>query len=110
MKRWVLALNAGSSSLKFGLFDGTSSTRVFYGGIDRIGSGEAAVTLRKIASGQTERAKIAAPNHAAGLNYLLERIAEATGPAGFCAAGHRIVHGGERYADENVTNRWNFGH
>jgi acetate kinase len=95
---FVLALNAGSSSLKFGLFRlDTSPTRILSGVIDRIGSREAAVTLRKIESGQTEEMKISAPNQASGLNYLLERIEELTGPAGIRAAGHRIVHGGAHY-------------
>ncbi len=42
-----LVLNAGSSSLKFALFDGGSPlVRIFSGVIDRIGSPEATFTLK----------------------------------------------------------------
>ena len=100
---FVLALNAGSSSLKFALFGvGAAPVCVLSGAIDRIGLPEATFSLRAIGSRQTERAGICAPNHASGLDYLLKRLAETTGAAGFRAVGHRVVHGGPRYAEPQV--------
>ena len=100
----VLTLNAGSSSLKFALFDGGATpVRVLSGGIDRIGLPEATFTLRKVESQQTEYAGISAPNHVSCLDYLLKRLAEATGAACFRAVGHRVVHGGPRYAEPQVV-------
>ena len=96
----VLALNAGSSSLKFALFDGGSPlVRILSGAIDRIGSPEATFTLKGIEGQQTEGAGISVPNHVGGLEYLLKRLAGTTGDAGFGAVGHRVVHGGPRYRD-----------
>jgi len=70
----VLALNAGSSSLKFALFDDNSPpVRILSGTIDRIGSPKATFTLDHTALQQPERADIAAPNHVSGLNYLRSR-------------------------------------
>jgi acetate kinase len=64
----ILALNCGSSSLKYALFDG--ETVVKRDIIDRIGSGGSA-------------------DHAAAVEDVLDRLAVAPS-----AVGHRIVHGG----------------
>ncbi len=97
-KGFVLALNAGSSSLKFALFDGHSPpVRVLFGSIDRIGSANATFTLKQMAGKEVERAEIRALDHVRGLNYLLERLSETVVAAGFAAVGHRVVHGGPRY-------------
>lgn len=101
---FVLALNAGSSSLKFALFDGdTDPIRILSGAIDRIGLPKATFTLRKVESQLTERAEVSAPNHVSCLEYLLTRLAETTGTVGFRALGHRVVHGGERYTQPQLV-------
>jgi acetate kinase len=78
----VLAINAGSSSLKFALF----------------GPGE---PPRRLLSGQLER--IGAPggpaDHASCVEPLLQQVTKAAEPIG--AIGHRIVHGGPRYVDSS---------
>ncbi len=100
----VLSLNAGSSSLKFALFGrGAAPVSVLSGSIDRIGSPDATFTLRKTASPETGREKIPAPDHASCLDFLLERIAKSIGMAGFNAVGHRVVHGGPRYAQPEIV-------
>jgi acetate kinase len=99
-KKFVLVLNAGSSSLKFALFDTTSSlARILSGTIDRIGSRESTFTLKGIEGRPQESAKISAPTHASVLNDLFRRIAEITGAGGFAVVGHRVVHGGPRYQE-----------
>ena len=101
---FVLALNAGSSSLKFALIGGgTVPVRILSGAVDRIGLPEATFSLRKIESQQTEHARVSAPNHASCLDYLLKRLAETTGAAGFRALGHRVVHGGGRYTQPQLV-------
>ncbi len=101
---FVLALNAGSSSLKFALFDGgTAPVRILSGTIDRIGLPKATFTLRKLEGQQTERAEVSAPNHVSCLDYLLARLAETTGAVGFRAIGHRVVHGGQRYTKPQLV-------
>ena len=99
-EKFVVALNAGSSSLRFALFDVISEpVRILSGAIDRIGSAKATFTLERAAGQQAERGGIAAPDHVSGLDYLLKRLSETAGPAGFAAVGHRLVHGGPRYRD-----------
>jgi len=105
-EKLLLVLNAGSSSLKFALFDGGSPlVRIFSGVIDRIGSPEATFTLKGNEGQQMERKGISAPNHVKGLDYLLKRLAETTGAAGFSAVGHRVVHGGPHYRDPQKVDR-----
>lgn len=97
---FVLALNAGSSSLKFALFDGNSPPiQILSGAIDRIGSPKATFALKQIAGQQAERVDIQAPDHVSGLHYLLRRLSQAAAPDGFAAVGHRVVHGGPHYRD-----------
>jgi acetate kinase len=69
----VVVLNAGSSSLKFGLFEGDA--RVAGGTIDRIASGGAD----------------------GALGAALERLEPQGGLKGVVAVGHRIVHGGSDF-------------
>ena len=100
-----LILNAGSSSLKFALFEGEAApVCVLSGGIDRIGFPESTFTLKKTGSQQTERAEISAPTHVSCVDYLLKSLAESTRAGGVCAIGHRVVHGGPRYAEPQVVD------
>ena len=94
----LLALNAGSSSLKFALFEGNSPPlQVLAGDIDRIGSPQSTFKWKHMSRQQAADVQILAPDHVSGLNYLLERLSETTATAGFAAVGHRVVHGGPRY-------------
>jgi acetate kinase len=96
-EKLLLILNAGSSTLKFAVFNSRPAlTRTFSGAVDRIGSSNASFTLSNIESKQTERAEISATDHVAGLEHLLERLSKTSGAANFSAVGHRVVHGGPR--------------
>jgi acetate kinase len=93
----VLALNCGSSSLKFQVLDTAGKRseplRVAKGLVERIG-GSATVTLET--SGRPSRRETAAiPDHAAAVRLAID---EARGAASrLDGVGHRVVHGGERY-------------
>jgi acetate kinase len=101
----LMILNAGSSSLKFAVFNSWPAlTRTFTGAIDRVGSSNALFTLSNIESKQTERTEISATDHVAGLEHLLECLSKTSG-AKFSAVGHRVVHGGPRHhKPERVDN------
>ena len=97
---FVLTLNAGSSSLKFALFDADSPVSpVVSGAINGIGSTLATFTLKGMAGEPLERAAIPAPDPVVGLAYLLDRLEATVGSTGFAAVGHRVVHGGPHYRD-----------
>ncbi len=91
----LLVLNAGSSSLKFALFDAHGALeRRLAGSVDRIGSENASLIFT---IPRPNRAQISAPNHVAALESILKRISETVGAPRFAAVGHRIVHGGALY-------------
>ncbi|MCG3148257.1 MAG: putative propionate kinase [Verrucomicrobiae bacterium] len=84
----VLVLNAGSSSLRFAVFEGNAMPhRIFSGKFDRIGSAKSALMT------PTERTEMPVANHVAALEHLLNQLAAKE----FCAVGHRVVHGGANY-------------
>jgi len=101
----MLVLNAGSSSLKFALFEkGEPLVRICSGNIERIGSPEAMFTLKGIDGQPAKRLGISAPNHITGLDYLLKHLAGTTGTAAFSAVGHRVVHGGPHYCEPQIID------
>jgi len=99
-RTFVLTLNAGSSSLKFALFDADSPlSQIVSGVISGIGSTLATFTLKDMAGDVLERAAIPALDQVVGLGYLLDRLAATVGAMEFSAVGHRVVHGGPHYGD-----------
>jgi acetate kinase len=101
----VLALNCGSSSLKFQAFASDPSSaagaqRLAQGLVERIGS---QTTLAfQIDAGVGLRQHEPIPDHAAAVRRVLAWLTEsrALGPdaAGrIDGVGHRVVHGGERF-------------
>ncbi|HXT13961.1 MAG TPA: acetate/propionate family kinase [Candidatus Angelobacter sp.] len=95
----VLALNAGSSSLKFAVFTaGTSPARVVSGDIDRIGTADATFVLKE--HGHRTQKKISARDHSAALEHVITRLAESQ----FKGVGHRVVHGGPKYREPQMVD------
>jgi acetate kinase len=110
----VLVLNAGSSSLKFQLIatdrehiQKGADERICRGAVERIG-GEAIVTME---TEKSERRKFTASlaDLSAALEYLIRWIAseqsgitQVQSAADIHAVGHRVVHGGERFAESAI--------
>ena len=101
--RNVLVVNAGSSSLKFMLFDMASEQMSAKGQVERIGIGNALFTFSTEGFAE-KQSPCEAPDHAAAIRLACDAL---TDPAkGGClksfadidAVGHRIVHGGEKYS------------
>jgi acetate kinase len=72
----VLAINCGSSSLKYALFDADDSDE------------------RPLARGTVDRIGDAVPNHAAAVHAALDALGEKRGLSTPQVVGHRVVHGG----------------
>ncbi len=85
----ILILNAGSSSIKVKVFD-TELTEVLSGRVTEIGG------RGQLICGD-RRDEVSATNHANALDRMLRAIEEAgIDLSDLTAAGHRIVHGGEK--------------
>ena len=91
----VLTLNAGSSSLKFSVFDGAAEMlRGQVSGIGGHASAEARADGRQLAPPAP-----AGATHEAVLPGLLDWIGGQLGGRAIAAAGHRVVHGGTGFVD-----------
>jgi acetate kinase len=99
----IIAINAGSSSLKFQLFDMPSEEVITKGLIERIGLDNAVFNI----SVNNEKIKEVTdiPDHAVAVKILLEKLTN----LGIIKSldeiegiGHRVVHGGEAFNDSVV--------
>ena len=96
----VLAINSGSSSVRFALFKvGESLPRTLLGKFDRIGFSDAKLSFTDVLANKSGEHPIDAPNHVACVPPLVELLEKTTGASAVCAIGHRLVHGGPRYRD-----------
>ncbi|HVY69421.1 MAG TPA: acetate/propionate family kinase, partial [Verrucomicrobiae bacterium] len=91
----LLVLNAGSSSLKFGVFEARGGACVARGLVERIGAANAELTLTDTGDHSTRQVPILAPTHAECVGPVLDEIIKITGDR-LAAVGHRLVYGGER--------------
>lgn len=90
----VLTLNAGSSSLKFGLFDATSVAPILRGAITDMDT-EARLTAQGGADVPlAERRWSKGAPFASILGDLIDLTRLKAGEGGLAAVGHRVVHGG----------------
>jgi acetate kinase len=90
----VLVLNSGSSSVKFALVDPASGQRTVDGEAERVGSPDASLQVRRYPG-----EPVTEPLPGASPAQVIARILDVLAGAGHetVAAGHRVVHGGERF-------------
>ena len=108
----ILALNAGSSSIKFSLFDASNGKDtlplLYQGQVDGIGSEP--LFLAHDINGYTlvdEKLKTtskAVPGHKEALGVLLDWIERLETELTLIAVGHRVVHGGTLFSAPVLVN------
>jgi acetate kinase len=110
----VLVINTGSSSLKYQLIDTTTERMLASGLVDRIGEASSVArhttaapeegALAPVSKGTSTR-ELPVPDHTAAFAVMLEAFA-AHGPDldsnPPVAIGHRVVHGGDRFAQPTL--------
>ena len=89
----VLALNGGSSSLKFAVFPMEGETPLLQGKAERIGLKDSSLRITDGAGRQLADERRQFADHAAALKRVLEFVRGST-PHKLSAAGHRVVRGG----------------
>lgn len=107
----VLALNCGSSSVKFRLLDlaaastPTEDARCLARGVfEGLPAGEPVLTLQ--VRDRTEREPAALEGHEAAVRHLLARLTEPRlGASPIAAVGHRVVHGGEVFIRPTLVDQ-----
>jgi acetate kinase len=99
----IIAINAGSSSLKFQLFEMPSEEVITKGLIERIGLDYAVMTITAHGNKIEEIKEI--PDHSVAVELLLNRLIELKIISSLDeieGVGHRVVHGGEVFSDSAV--------
>jgi acetate kinase len=106
----VIAINAGSSSLKFQLFEMPAEEVITKGLIERIGLKDSIFNITVNDKKISETSDI--PNHEVAVKILLDKLTELRIIRSLDeieGVGHRVVHGGEEFNDsvlitEDVLN------
>ncbi|MGC9336019.1 MAG: acetate/propionate family kinase, partial [Anaerolineae bacterium] len=101
----ILVLNCGSSSVKYQLFELDSATEevLASGLVEEVGLGEPQLTHKRPDQEDITRTDLSVQNHEEAIQIVLEMLVDPeSGVLGAVdelqAVGHRVVHGGERFA------------
>ena len=92
----VLVLNCGSSSLKFAVIDPDTSVEHVAGIAQRLGSPEASLDVKR--NGTKSTRPIPGALHDEALHGVVDALRELGLADGLLAVGHRVVHGGSKFA------------
>ena len=93
--RNILAVNGGSSSIKFSLYAGEPPEKWLSGKIDRIGPGDAKLTFTNDRNKQRGSQAVDASDLSGAAAVLLDWLSKQEGAMPLAAVGHRLVHGME---------------
>jgi len=101
---YILALNCGSSSLKYQVFDADSKTAIVGGNVEKIGLPDSFVT-QKYPDGTKQKKECSMQNHNEALNVVMFMLREASVDMNeIKGVGHRVVLGGEKFASSVEIN------
>ena len=99
----VLCVNAGSSSLKFQLYDMPAEISIIGGYVEKIGAKDSFYTIKF--EGKKTEVKKEINDHADAVAVMLEELVNYGAVKDLSeirGVGHRVVHGGEKYAHSVV--------
>ena len=92
----VLVLNAGSASVKFAVIEPGSGRRVLGGEAEKVGTREAVLHIQRD-TGDPVTEQLTDGSYQAAIERILSYLPEPGSGPGLIGAGHRVVHGGERF-------------
>ena len=98
----IMAINAGSSSLKFSLFEMNTKECIASGYFERVGLDGSFYTIKY--NGEKVREEVDMPNHTVAVEVMLNRLLSlgiVSSLDEIDGVGHRLVHGGDKY-DKSV--------
>ena len=99
----ILSVNAGSSSLKFQMYEMPEETVLISGVFERIGIENSFYTIK--VNGEKIKKEVELPNHEIAVEYLTKELLEnhiVDDLSEIKGIGHRLVHGGDKYADSVI--------
>jgi acetate kinase len=97
----ILVINAGSSSLKYQLFDMTDESALAKGRVERIGM-DSSIAVHETKDGREISDVAEILDHTAAVRKMLGLLTHpvygvVSDPGAISAVGHRVVHGGETF-------------
>ena len=101
----IMSINAGSSSLKFSLFNMDTNEVLVSGLFERIGIEGSAYTIKN--SEFKIKQEVVLNNHGDAVKILLDKLIELkiiNSLEEIDGIGHRVVHGGDKYTDSVVVS------
>lgn len=96
----IMSINAGSSSLKFSLFDMSNESVLASGLFERIGIDNSCYTIKF--NGEKIKQEVDLPDHGVAVKILLEKLIDLEiikSLDEINGVGHRVVHGGDIYSE-----------
>ena len=101
----ILSVNAGSSSLKFQLYEMPEEKVLISGYFERIGIGDSFYSIKL--NGEKIKKDAELNNHGDAVKILCNELIDnklVTSLSEISACGHRVVHGGSKYAKSVVVD------
>ena len=97
----ILALNCGSSSVKYQLYDWEKKEVIAKGMVERVTIGDSFI-IHEVPGRETYREEYECPDHKVAIHLIIKILADkeygvVSEITKISAVGHRVVHGGEKF-------------
>lgn len=97
----ILALNCGSSSVKYQLFSWARKEIIAKGMVERVTVGDSFI-IHEVPGRETYREEYECPDHRVAIHLIIKTLTDklhgvVTSMDEISAVGHRVVHGGEKF-------------
>jgi acetate kinase len=97
----ILALNCGSSSVKYQLYDWARKEVVAKGMVERVTIGDSFI-IHEVPGRETYREEYECPDHQVAIHLIIKTLSSkahgvVSDMSQISAVGHRVVHGGEKF-------------
>jgi acetate kinase len=97
----ILALNCGSSSVKYQLYDWAKKQVIAKGMVERVTIGDSYI-IHEVPGRETYREEYECPDHKVAIHLIIKILADkeygvVENISQISAVGHRVVHGGEKF-------------
>jgi len=102
----ILAINGGSSSIKFSLYEAQDVLcKKFNGSIERIGLPKSFLCVKGVEEVDNFSKDIVAGDQKQAVGILMDWIQQRMGNDELTAVGHRMVQGGPKYSGPQIVTK-----
>lgn len=99
-KKFILVINAGSSSIKYKVFEADTDKDIASGQCEKIGNENGIFSLKCPSLSISYKEEMPIPNHATGIKKILDELLSKkviNSLSQIVGVGHRVVMGGKKY-------------